>query len=230
MPGAHYESGRELEELEKLFPGFREELTEKVVLDFGCGAGYQLIALCRAGASQVIGVDINPHALDVAAQMASSVGMSDSIVLAAKPPEGLKCDVILSQNSFEHFVDAEHILTIMRSALKRNGKIFITFAPPWYAPWGGHMAFFCRLPWVQILFPEKTVIEVRSRFRPTTAVTYQDLHLAKMSIRKFNRIVERSGLRCSSLCYDCVRGMNWLQFTPLRELFVNRISCVLTEG
>jgi hypothetical protein len=83
---------------------------------------------------------------------------------------------------------------------------------------------------VQILFPEKTVIEVRSLFRPTDAVRYEDLHLAKMSIAKFGRVIRQSGLRCSSLRYDCVRGMDWLRFTPLRELFVNRISCVLTEG
>jgi SAM-dependent methyltransferase len=156
------------------------------------------------------------------------MGMSDRIVLAMEPPEDIKCDVIVSQNSFEHFVDAEHILAVMQSVLSPKGKIFITFAPPWYAPWGGRMAFFCRLPWVQILFPEKTVIEVRSLFRPTNAACYQDLHLAKMSFRKLNRIVKQSGVRCSSMRYDCVRGMNWLRFTPLRELFVNRISCVLT--
>ena len=230
LPGAHYPPGKELEELENLFFGFREELTAKVVLDFGCGDGYQLAPLCQAGARQVIAVDINQQALDVAARRVFSMGLADRVVFATKPPDGLKCDVIVSQNSFEHFVDAENILAIMRSVLKPQGKIFITFAPPWYAPWGGHMAFFCRLPWVQILFPEKTVIEVRSRFRPSSGASYQDLHLAKMSIRKFNRIVKRSGLHCSSLRYDCVRGVNWLQFTPLRELFVNRISCVLTQS
>jgi len=230
IPGGQYKPGKELEELESLFPGFREELAGTVVLDFGCGDGYDLAAFCQAGARRVIGVDINPKALDEATRRVEGLNMSDRITCTAEPPNDAQCEVIVSKNSFEHFVDADHILAVMRSALKPKGKIFITFAPPWYAPWGGHMAFFCRLPWVQILFPERTVIEVRSHFRPTNAARYEDLHLAKMSIRKFNQIVRRSGLCCSSLRYDCVWGMNWLQFTPLRELFVNRISCVLTDG
>jgi hypothetical protein len=121
-------------------------------------------------------------------------------------------------------------LASMRSALGPHGKLFISFAPPWYAPWGGHMGFFCRLPWVQVIFSEKTVTAARSQFRSDNATSYRDLHLAKMSIRKFNRIVRRSGLHRSSLRLDCSLGMNWLRFTPLREFFVNRVSCVLTPG
>jgi SAM-dependent methyltransferase len=230
MHGIHFETGKELEQLEQLFPGFREGLSDKIVLDFGCGLGYQSVAFCQAGARQVIGVDINQRALDAACRRASDLGVGDRVGFAEQLPWGLKCDVIVSQNSFEHFIDADAVLASMRSALDPNGRIFITFAPPWYAPWGAHMAFFCRLPWVQILFPEKTVIEVRSRFRSDHGTSYRDLHLAKMSIRKFNRIVKNSGLRCSSLRYDCALGMNWLRFTPLREFFVNRVSCVLTAS
>jgi SAM-dependent methyltransferase len=230
MHGVHFEEGKELEILEQIFPRFREELADKIVLDFGCGLGYQSVAFCQAGARQVIGLDINQHALDAAAHRASSMGLNDRITFLDRLPEGLKCDVIISQNSFEHFIDADAVLASMRSALGPSGKIFIRFAPPWYAPWGGHMAFFCRLPWVQILFPEQTVIEVRSQFRSDNATSYRDLGLAKMSIKKFSRIVERSGLRCSWLRYDCSLSMNWLRFTPLREFFVNRVSCVLTAG
>jgi SAM-dependent methyltransferase len=216
--------------MEQSFPGFREELAGKTVFDFGCGLGYQSVAFCQAGERQVVGLDINQHALDAAARLVFSMGMNDRIVFTEQPPEGLKSDIIVSQNSFEHSIDAESILASTGSALDPKGKIFITFALPWCAPWGGHIAFLCRLPWVQLLFPEQTVIEVRSRFRSDSATSYRDLHLAKMSIRKFSRIVKRSGLRCSSLRYDCVLGMNWLRYTPPRELLVNRVSCVLTRG
>lgn len=228
MQGVHFEQGKELEELEQVFPGFRKGLAGKTVLDFGCGLGYQSVAFCQGGARRVIGLDINRQSLDAAAQRASSMGLSDRITFADELPERLKCDVIVSQNSFEHFVDAETVLKSMQSALSPNGKLFITFAPPWYAPWGGHMGFFCRLPWVQVLFPERTVIAARSQFRSDNAASYRDLYLAKMSIRKFNRIVKRSGLHRSLLRLDCSLGMNWLRYTPLREFFVNRVSCVLT--
>jgi SAM-dependent methyltransferase len=228
MSGISYESGKELQLLEDVFPDFRGELAGKTVLDFGCGHGYQSVAFCRAGAGKVLGLDVNSRSLDIASGLASSMGMSDRVAFADRVPEDLKFDVIVSQNSFEHFVDAEPVLASMRSALDRKGKIFITFAPPWYAPWGGHVGFFCRLPWVQVLFPEKTVIEVRSLFRSDNATSYRELQLARMSLRKFSRIVKRSGLRCYSLRYDCIRRMNWLRYTPFREFFVNRVNCVLT--
>jgi SAM-dependent methyltransferase len=86
-------------------------------------------------------------------------------------PGALKADVIVSQNSFEHFLDAGGILGQIRSALAPDGRLFITFAPPLYAPWGAHIAFYCRLPWVRLLFPESTVMEVRALFRPDNVRT-----------------------------------------------------------
>jgi len=142
-------------------------------------------------------------------------------------PEGLKADLIVSQNSFEHFLHAESVLTHMHTALAPGGKIFITFGPPWFAPWGAHMAFFCRLPWVQVLFLEQTVMEVRQLFKPDGGRSYQEVGLAQMSVDKFERTIQASGLRCIARRYECIRGMHWLQFTPFRELFINRISCLL---
>jgi SAM-dependent methyltransferase len=220
--------GERVEALEEAFPNFRDEVTGKAILDFGCGHGYQSVAFSQAGARIVFGLDILKSSLDIASNLASGMGLSDRIAFADRLPDDIKFDVIVSQNSFEHFIDAEATLASMRSALDPNGKIFITFGPPWYAPWGGHMAFFCRLPWVQVLFPERTVIEVRSRFRSDNATTYRDVQLARMSLRKFRQIIKRSGLRCSWLRNDCALGMNWLRHTPLREFFVVRVSCVLT--
>ena len=89
------------------------------------------------------------------------------------------------------------------------------------------MGFFCRLPWVQLLFSERTVMQVRSQFRGDGKRTYQDVGLAKMSLAKFEHCVETSGLHCVWKRYECSRGANWLAKTPLRELFVNRVTCVL---
>jgi 2-polyprenyl-3-methyl-5-hydroxy-6-metoxy-1,4-benzoquinol methylase len=41
-------------------PGLLAIMRDKRVLDFGCGDGFQTVALARAGASEVMGVDINP--------------------------------------------------------------------------------------------------------------------------------------------------------------------------
>jgi SAM-dependent methyltransferase len=57
--GIHYESGRELERLEEVFPDFAREIKGKLVIDFGCGEGYQAVAFARSGAARVIGIEID---------------------------------------------------------------------------------------------------------------------------------------------------------------------------
>lgn len=42
----------------------KQELTDKTVLDFGCGSGILGIAAVKLGAQRVIGVDIDPQALE----------------------------------------------------------------------------------------------------------------------------------------------------------------------
>jgi SAM-dependent methyltransferase len=227
MSGVHYQSGKELDRLCEVFPDFSRELRDKVVIDFGCGLGYQSVAFAQAGARQVIGVDISEDGLRVARQRIRDQGLEDKIKFVARIPDDLKADVIVSQNSFEHFLEPAEILGELRRALAPGGQIFITFAPPWYAPWGAHMTHFCKLPWVQLLFSERTIMEARSLFRADGARTYHDSGLAQMSLAKFENVVASSGLHYAFKRYDCSRGLDWIQGTPLRELFVNRVSCTL---
>ena len=227
MHGVHYESGHELDRLEEVFPDIRREFPGKVVMDFGCSVGYQAAAFARAGARRVIGIEIDETMLRGARERIAAQGLADQVTFASAIADGVKADVIVSQNSFEHFIGAEEILASLSRALAPGGKIFVTFAPPWYAPWGAHMAYFCRLPWVQVLFSERAVMQARSLFRPDGKRTYEEAGLAEMSLAKFERLISRCGLRCRLQRYDCIRGMTWLRQTPLRELFVNRVSCVL---
>lgn len=228
MSGIHYEKSRELDRIEEVFPGIRAEVAHKTVIDFGCGLGYQCAAFALAEAREIIGVDINQESLRLATEFIQRQGLAGRVRFARSIPRDLRADIIISQNSFEHFLDAPAVLEQMRSALAPGGKIFITFAPPWYAPWGAHMGFFCRLPWVHLLFPERVVMEVRALFRQDGARTWREAGLAEMSLAKFERLVNASGLCCHFKYYNCVRRLQWLHRTPFRELFVNRVSCILT--
>ena len=226
----HYEPGKELERLDEVFPGFSDKVRGKVVIDFGCGEGYQAVAIARAGASRVIGVEINERLLELARKRAASLRLEGTVGFERRLPDTLKADFIVSQNSFEHFLNPRETLDQMLQALTPGGKLYITFGPPWYAPWGAHMSFFCRLPWVQLLFRQRTVMEARLLFRSDNARTYRETGLAQMSVAKFEGLIAASGLTIEFRRYDCVHKMNWLQWTPMRELFVNRVSCVLTHG
>ncbi len=53
------------------------------VLPSGCGEGYQAVAFDRAGASQVIGIEINDRLLDLARKRAAGLGLAKTVRLRA---------------------------------------------------------------------------------------------------------------------------------------------------
>lgn len=120
----------------------------------------------------------------------------------------------------------------MKSALNQNGMIFITFGPPWLAPYGSHTQFFTPLPWVNILFSENTVMRVRNNFRNDGAKRYADAEggLNKMTISGFERIIARSCMKMQYRRYDSLKRLNLLGHLPIvRELFINQVNCILRK-
>jgi SAM-dependent methyltransferase len=215
------------------FPNFLDEIAGKRVLDYGCGTGQQAVALAQQRDCIVVGIDTNIKTLQGAINLAGSRKI---------PPAKLQFtdritdemhgsfDVVLSQNSMEHFPDPVSVLDDMKHLLKRSGRLYITFGPPWYAPYGSHMQFFCKLPWLNILFSERTVMSVRSRFRQDGATRYEEVEsgLNKMSITKFENLVSSMGLDVLFRNYRCVKGLDFMsQFPLLRELFINHVSVIL---
>lgn len=217
------------------FPNFLDDLQGKLVLDFGCGSGFQALALVQSGAQFVIGIDINQKSLERAINMAKEKGVEDRAQFkdSIDEKDRNKFDIVISQNSMEHFKDPINILNEMKTALRKNGKIYITIEPPWFAPYGSHMHFFTKMPWVNLLFSEKAVMKVRSYFRNDGALRYEDVEsgLNKMSINKFERIVSDSGLKILYKKYRCIRGLDFLGKVPLlRELIINQVDCILTDA
>jgi ubiquinone/menaquinone biosynthesis C-methylase UbiE len=51
-------------------------ITGRNVLDVGCGSGRYCVALAKAGAERVVGVDISPQMLEVATQHAKAAGVA----------------------------------------------------------------------------------------------------------------------------------------------------------
>ena len=216
-----------LRQLIAAYPHFETCLINKSVLDFGCAEGEQSRAMIKTGARTVHGIDINAAAIEVAVERGRGI---PGLTFSDRIPENAKFDVILSQNSFEHFIDAETTLRQMAAVLAPGGKIFVTFGPPWYSPWGAHVQFFCKVPWVHLLFSESTIATVRRMYRTDSASNYTEMGLAKMSLRKFKRLVSASGFSIEYFRLDSVKGLRFLLFTPLRELFVSQINCILSRA
>jgi SAM-dependent methyltransferase len=221
-----------LSQLSAVFPDFMDTVVGKDILDFGCGSGWQAAVLARNGAKYVVGIDINLRGLERARQLATRLGVQRQVQFADRVEDRFKSrfDIVISQNSMEHFGDPLKVLYEIKSALRENGRILITFGPPWFAPYGSHMQFLTKMPWVNIIFPEKTVMNVRAYFRDDGATRYEEVKsgLNKMSIAKFERLVAHTGLKVFYRRYQCLKRLDFLAGIPLvRELFINRVSCVL---
>lgn len=206
----------------------------KRVVDFGCGLGYQSIALAKKYDCSVVGIDSNRTTLDGAVENAKPYQISRSrLSFVDKISDSMlnNFDIVISQNSFEHFGNPAKVLDEMRSLLDESGKILVTFGPPWLAPYGSHMHFFCKMPWINVFFSEETVMNVRNHFRSDGATKYEDVEsgLNKMTIAKFERIILSSNLKIESRNYKSVKGIGLLSRIPfVREFFVNHITVILS--
>lgn len=184
------------------------------------------------GAELVVGFDINEKTLASARSLAAEgVGVDRLRFVDHIPAELLGTfDVVITLSSMEHFADPEAVLVQMRAALRPGGRILVSFDCPWLSPYGSHMHFFTRVPWVNILFSERTVMAVRGRFRSDGATRYEEVEsgLNRMTVGRFERIAAQSGTRMDRRLYRCIKGLDFLGKLPLaRELFINHVSCVL---
>ena len=224
-----------LDLLIRVFPEFGTIVSKKRVVDFGCGAGYQSIALVKKYGCTVVGVDSNKKTLKTAIENA---GMHDippqrlSFLESISPDMLNSFDVVISQNSFEHFANPAKVLDMMNTLLNDSGTILLTFGPPWLAPYGSHMHFFCKVPWVNVLFPEEVVMKVRNRYRNDGVTRYENVEsgLNRMTIGKFESIVSSSDLAIAYKNYECVKGINLLAKVPVvREFFINHVTAILRK-
>lgn len=220
--------------LEGEFPGFAALVSGKRVVDFGCKFGFQSMALVEKYGCTVIGIDINRRYLQRAECSARHRQIPAErlrfVEHAAADLRGT-VDVVISQNSFEHFSQPVAVLAEMKSLLTGQGTLLITFGPPWYAPYGSHMQFFCRVPWLNLFFSEQAVMKVRANFREDGAQHYEQVEsgLNRMTVGHFEQIIAAAHMEIGLRHYTCVHGLNLLAKLPLvRELLITHASVVLT--
>ena len=74
------------------------DLKDKTVLDYGCGSGILAIAALKLGAKSVIGVDIDPQALQASRDNAERNHVSEqlSLFLAKDLPANLEADIVVA--------------------------------------------------------------------------------------------------------------------------------------
>ncbi len=203
-----------------------KEFAGRRVLDFGCGDGHESVALAQAGASEVIGLDIRPEALETARKRAAAAGVQDRcrFVLEYSEP----ADYVVSIDAFEHFADPASILRAMHGLLVPGGKVLASFGPTWYHPLGGHL-FSSMLPWGHLIFSEQALIQWRNDFKKDGAKKFENVPggLNRMTIARFERLVRNSPFRSWQLDLVPIRKLQPLHNRLTREFTTALVRCRL---
>jgi SAM-dependent methyltransferase len=201
------------------------ETVGKVVIDFGCGTGAETIEIARRGAKRVIGIDVQERLLRIARQNADLSDVGNICTFAESADE--QADVIVTIDSFEHFRDPAATLVQMRNLIRPGGSIIAAFGPTWLHPFGGHL--FSPFPWAHLIFTEAALIRWRADFKTDGATRFADVAggLNQITIRRFERIVERSPLKFASLETVPIRRVRLLANPLTREFTTAIVRCKL---
>ena len=224
MDGSFFKDKSKVEAL--LGPEVWDKLRDKVVLDFGCGAGSEAIEIARRGARKVIGLDLRPALLDEARRGAEAAGVGGICAFRTHCDE--KVDVIITIDTFEHFHDPAGALEAMSGLLRPGGRVLVSFGSPWYHPLGGHL--FSVFPWAHLLFTEKALLRWRSDFKTDRATRFHEVEggLNQMTVGRFERLVEQSKLRFDRYQIVPIRAARALHSRWTREFLTSTIRCELT--
>jgi SAM-dependent methyltransferase len=213
---------------------FEQAVRDKVVVDVGCGAGAQVIGAVQAGGKLGVGIDKVDISIRIAIANAAEQGVADRVRFTTEPVSTFGAawaDVAVSQNSFEHFRDPGEILRQVYEALKPGGTFFVTFGPTWWHPYGVHHMFMIRMPWAHCLFSEKTILRVRQLYRPDKPMTWPEVSLNRISVRKFLELVRSTGFTLDELILEPIGPLpRWLvKLAMFREWTTTATSVILTK-
>lgn len=212
-----------LETVLRIFPTLSQDVVGKTVLYYGCGRG-MLNADLAALASVVYAVDIRPDMYG--APQRNNVVIGTPAVIPSNV-----ADVVISINAFEHYGEPESVLVHWREILKPGGKVYLSLGPPWFHPYGAHMYFFTRLPWIHLWCPERKVMSSRSRYRSDGAKQYEEVEggLNRMSVWRCDRLLAHCGFRCVFHRNVPIRNIQWPHATSIRrELWTTRADRILS--
>jgi len=84
-----------------------QTLTNKIILDYGCGSGILSIAALKLGANQAYAVDIDPQALEVTRRNALHNGIHTglNVMLPSELPAGLQADIVIANILFGTLIE-----------------------------------------------------------------------------------------------------------------------------
>lgn len=228
----------------KVRKGFVMDVKDKEVLDIGCGHGGNSCFIALNGAKRVTGIDINlknmKHAQMFAELIAKRFGDDarlpiDFVEMNAYEMtfEPNSFDIVIADNAFEHFTQPKKVMEQCHKVLRPGGVIYAPIFSSIYSKYGLHLKNGLKVPWLNLFFSEKTIIEalrLRAEKYPELHESYPNLKnnpktvaelrtygdLNDITYRKFKKMARESGFR-----------VKWFRYypTPFGRI-VNRIPFI----
>lgn len=200
-------------------------IKNKVVIDFGCGAGNQSVEMAKRGASKVIGIDIRSNLMEHGRRSAKQLGLSERCEFRTATDE--LADIIVSIDAFEHFSDPAAVLERMSTLLRPNGYVLAAFGPTWLHPYGGHL--FSVFPWSHLIFTETAQIKWRADFKTDGATKFSEVAggLNQLTISKFEQFVANSPFSFERMETVPIKGVGFFKTKWFREIGTSIVRCKL---
>jgi SAM-dependent methyltransferase len=167
------------------------------VLEIGCGFGGQLAALEQRG-SDAVGIDIDQRRADYVRSRGHTAEVADA---AGLPFPDASFDVIVTDSVIEHLPDLFGSLREARRVLRPGGSFYGVWGPSWLAYNGPHLVKCLGIPWVHLIFSDRTILaalehQKRTGVWPASYLDYkiQDFQaMGRNTRRKLRRAARSAG-------------------------------------
>jgi ubiquinone/menaquinone biosynthesis C-methylase UbiE len=244
-----FEKGEETIKNYLAFTDKESMFRDKTVLDIGCGAGGKSLYYASLHAKHVCGVDVAPSYQKEAEALAKQLDLSDRFSFLCAdagelPYADESFDTAIMNDAMEHVDRPEAVLLEIFRVLRKGGRLYINF-PPYHHPFGAHLSDAIFIPWVHMLFSEKTLIEsykelvkdlpdgparIRFRISKKNGKEYFS-YINKMTLKRFHRIL--NSLSLTPVYYREIPLRNVFSIPArlpgFKEMFVKMAVCVLEK-
>ncbi len=213
----------------------------KDILDAGCGPGGKTYFYSLKGCKSLIAVDIDEKRISLAKKFAEYKGAKNIQFrvesLADLPFEDDSFDIIMMNDVIEH-IDIKILneaLKECKRVLRPGGKLCAEF-PPWTSYDASHLMDYINIPWCQVIFSDKTLINVvkhkgvkESKIGTLNAIEhYKELN--KITQKKFHDIVDKIGFNILVLKPRILLNIKFIAYIPfINKYLTRRIVAVLTK-
>lgn len=204
------------------------------VAEIGCGEAGVLDAFVEAGATNAIGTDIVPYRLDLGRKIAARLGLamdlSEHDILFSSPPDAWRnaYNLVILRDVIEHLDDATLALKNIRSIMKPNGWLYVTF-PPYNSPYGGHQQLlengWGKIPYVHLLPGALFNPMIRAGKQQANVEEVSRLRNIRLSAKKFTKAAQDAGYVVRHEDYYLLRpvfkmkfGLPAIKITALKSL------------